>query len=135
VGLLRVAFALVIIVAVAVVFVRVVVPIARRATARPDAPTVVPGEVVPDPGGSAGGIPRTRWHGYDTADVDALLDRVYGLAASPSGRTEALEAIRSARFHLDRRGGYEPVFVDDRMDAIADALEHGRDLPPRPDLR
>lgn len=129
----KVIIVLVVLVVLGLLFVRVFVPFVRRMLGQPADPTVVPGEVVPDE--PANGIPRTRWHGYDTADVEALLDRVYGLADTPSGRAEALEAVRSARFHLERRGGYEPVFVDDRMDAIADALEHGRELPPRPDLR
>ena len=48
---------------------------------------------------------------------------------------EALELIRSARFHLDRTGGYEPVYVDRHMDALAAALSGGGELPPRPGYR
>lgn len=132
-NIIRVVAALLIVLAVALLFVRVVVPFVRRVTMQPTTRTVVPGEVVPDR--VPHGIPRAWRNGYDTEDVDELFDRVYALAAEPSGRVEALGLIRSARFHLDRNGGYEPHFVDDRVDAIADALASGRELPPRPDLR
>jgi hypothetical protein len=131
-GLFRVALALIIVVVVALVFVRVVVPYLRRITGQTSAPTVVQGSVEASPPGT---LPKARWHGYDADDVDGLLDRVYALAATPNGRGEALEQIRSTRFHLARRGGYEPVFVDDLMDSLADALTYGRELPPRPGLR
>lgn len=132
-GALRVAAALLILIAVAVIFVRVLVPLVRRTLAPASDRTVVPGEVVPDP--TLTGFPIAFRHGYDPDDVEALFDRVYTLAATPSGRVEALAAVRSARFHLARRGGYEPVFVDDRVDALTDALASGHELPPRPGLR
>lgn len=128
----RIVLALLIVIAVAVLFVRFVVPLVRRLTDRPSGATVVPGEVVRDP--AATRIPLAYRHGYDPEDVEALFDRVYSLATTPSGRVEALEVVRSARFHLARRGGYEPVFVDDRIDALADALSSGHELPPRPGL-
>ncbi len=133
-GLFRVALALIIVVVVALVFVRVVVPYLRRITGQTGAPTVVQGSVVPE-ASPPGTLPKARWHGYDTDDVDGLLDQVYALADTPSGRSEALERIRSTRFHLARSGGYEPMFVDDLMDSLADALTYGRELPPRPGLR
>lgn len=133
-GFFRVLLALVIVVVVALVLVRVVVPYLRRVTGQTGAPTVVPGGVVPD-ASPPGTLPKARWHGYDTDDVDGLLDQVYALATTPDGRADALERIRSTRFHLARSGGYEPVFVDDLMDALADALSYGRELPPRPGLR
>lgn len=132
-NLIRIVAALLIVLAVALLFVRVVVPFVRRVTMPPSTRTVVPGEVVPEQ--VQHGIPRALRHGYDAGDVDALFERVYALAADPSGRAEALALIRAARFHLERNGGYEPLFVDDRVDAIADALASGRELPPRPDLR
>lgn len=134
-NLFRLVLVALILLSVALLFVRVVVPAVRRLLERSGVPTVVPGEVVPGSQPGTRGLPAARRHGYDRADVDELLDRVYALAVTPSGRTEALELVRSARFHLDRRGGYVPVFVDDAMDAIADALASGRDLPPRPDQR
>ena len=121
-GALRVAAALLILVAVAVIFVRVLVPLVRRTLAPASDRTVVPGEVVPDP--TLTGFPIAFRHGCDPDDVEALF-----------GRVEALAAVRSARFHLARRGGYEPVFVDDRVDALTDALASGHELPPRPGLR
>ncbi len=132
-NLLRLLLVLLILLGVFLLFVRVVVPYARRAASRAGGPTVVPGAVVPD--AEAAGLPLTSGHGYDRTDVEDLLDRVYGLADSPSGRVEALEIVRSARFHLDRRGGYQPVFVDDMIDRLADALANDRELPPRPDQR
>ncbi len=132
-GAVRVALALLIVVVVAVLFVRFVVPFLRRAINRPSGSAVATGEVVPDPVPTR--FPLAARHGYDPEDVEALFDRVYALAATPSGRSEALDAVRSARFHLARGGGYEPVFVDDRVDALADALADGRELPPRPGAR
>lgn len=132
-NVVRIVLVLLIVVAVAVLFVRFLVPFVRRVVDPPSAPTVVPGDVVADAGPS--GFPIAFRHGYEPADVDALFDRVYTLTATPSGRAEALVAVRTARFHLSRHGGYEPVFVDDRMDALADALANGRELPPRPGSR
>jgi DivIVA domain-containing protein len=133
VNLIRVVIVVLILLGVFLLFVRVIVPYARRVVDRSDRPTVVPGAVVPD--AEPGGLPLTTGHGYDRADVEELLDRVYGLADAPSGREEALALVRSARFHMARRGGYQPVFVDDVMDRLADALANDRDLPPRPDQR
>ena len=132
-GAVRIIVGLLVVLAVAMLFVRILVPWLRRALTQPSGGTVVPGQVVPDP--TLTGFPIAYRHGYDPEDVEALFDRVYSLAATPSGRTEALAAVRSARFHLARRGGYEPLFVDDRIDALADALAAGRELPPRPGLR
>lgn len=137
-GAVRIVVALLVVLAFAVLFVRVLVPLVRRALGQPAGGTgargaVVPGEVVPDP--ALAGFPIAFRHGYDPDDVEALFEQVYSLAATPSGRTEALAAVRSARFHLARRGGYEPVFVDDRVEALVDALANGRELPPRPGLR
>ncbi len=78
------------------------------------------------------GFPLVRRNGYDGADVDALMDRVYGLADSEAGRAEALELVHSARFGLDRRGGYDSRVVDLHVDAMVVALQTGRALPPRP---
>nr|WP_300148233.1 hypothetical protein [Propionicimonas sp.] len=132
-NLVRLLIVLLILLGVFLLFVRVVVPYARRATRGAGGTTVVPGTVVP--GAETSGLPLTSGHGYDRADVEALLDRVYGLADTPSGRVEALAMVRSARFHMARRGGYQPVFVDDVVDRLADALANDRELPPRPDQR
>jgi len=77
------------------------------------------------------GFPTTRRNGYDATDVDALLDRVYGLVASEAGRAEALELVHSAQFGV-ARGGYDPGVVDLHVDAVIVALQTGRELPPRP---
>ncbi|MGC3994867.1 MAG: hypothetical protein QM779_12265 [Propionicimonas sp.] len=124
---------LLILVVLGFLFVRVFVPFVRRTVGQPASPTIVPGEVVADP--TPGTFPVTMGRGYDPEDVEELFEKVYRLAETPSGRVEALEAVRSTRFHLARKGGYETVFVDDRLDAIADALTSGRALPPRPGLR
>ena len=78
------------------------------------------------------GFPTVRRHGYECADVDALLDRVYALAASDEGRAEALEETHAARFGLAGRGGYDSDVVDVHVDAMIVALQTGRELPPRP---
>ena len=131
-GLLRVLTFLVVAVVVVVIVLRFVLPTLRRARR---APTIVPGSVVEYDAPLPGTLPLARGHGYDTADVDQLLERVYGLSGSAPGRAEALELIRSARFHLDRTGGYEPAYVDRHMDALAAALSGGGELPPRPGYR
>jgi hypothetical protein len=81
------------------------------------------------------GFPVVRRNGYDSTDVDALMDRVYGLAASEEGRAEALELTHSARFGLARRAGYDSRVVDLHVDAMLVALQTGRELPPRPGYR
>ena len=83
----------------------------------------------------ANGFPTVRRHGYERADVDDLLDRVYALAASDEGRAEALELAHAARFGLAGRGGYDSNVVDMHVDAMIVALQTGRELPPRPGQR
>ena len=131
-GLLRVLVILVAAAVVAMIVLRFVLPYLRRVRT---SPTIVPGSVVEYEATLPGTLPLARGHGYDAADVDELLDRVYELSGSASGRAEALEPIRSARFHLDRAGGYEPAYVDRHMDALAAALSGGGELPPRPGYR
>ncbi len=131
-NLLRVIPVLIIAVVVALILLRFVLPSLRRVRG---APTIVPGSVVTYEAPLPGTLPLARGHGYDTDDVDGLLDRVYQLSGTASGRIEALELIRSARFHLDRTGGYEPVYVDRHMDALAAALGTGGELPPKPGYR
>lgn len=131
-GLLRVLALIVTVAVVAVIVLRFVLPYLRRMRS---SPTIVRGSVVEYEPTLPGTLPLARGHGYDTDDVDGLLERVYALATTPSGRAEALELIRSARFHLDRAGGYEPAYVDRHMDALAAALAGGGELPPRPGYR
>lgn len=78
------------------------------------------------------GFPTVRRRGYDISDVDALMDRVYALAASEAGRAEALEVAHAARFGMAGRGGYDSSVVDLHVDAMIVALQTGRELPPRP---
>jgi hypothetical protein len=82
--------------------------------------------------GSAG-FGRVRRNGYVAEDVDQLLDRVYSLPSTADGRAEALRLVNSARFHLDRTGGYQPVAVDRFVDSVTAALSAGVALPPRPE--
>lgn len=132
-NLLRLLVILVVLVALALFLLRVVRPARPRARSGAGGPTVVPGSVVPDP--EQAGLPRVAGHGYDEAEVVALLDQVYALADTASGRREALDLVRGTRFHVARGGGYDPRSVDERVDAIVRALESGRELPPRPDQR
>ncbi len=131
-GMLRVLVLIVAVVVVAVIVLRFVLPVLRRAR---NAPTIVRGTVVEYEPPLPGTLPLARGHGYDAADVDRLLDRVYVLSATAQGRAEALELVRSARFHLDRNGGYEPAYVDRHMAALAAALGTGGELPPKPGYR
>ncbi|MCB0912741.1 MAG: hypothetical protein KDB60_14105 [Propionibacteriaceae bacterium] len=131
-NLLRVLLVLIAAAVVAVVVLRFVLPTLRRART---SPTIVPGTVVEYEAPLPGTLPLTRGHGYDTADVDGLLERVYALSSTASGRAEALGLVRSARFHLERSGGYEPTYVDRHMDALAAALSGGGELPPKPGYR
>ncbi len=78
------------------------------------------------------GFGRARRNGYVTGNVDELLDQVYALPATAEGRAEALQLLSSARFHLDRTGGYQPVAVDRFLDSVTSALSTGATLPPRP---
>lgn len=132
-NLLRLLVILVVLVALALFLLRVVRPARLRARTGTPGPTVVPGSVVPHP--EQAGLLRTAGHGYDEAEVVALLDRVYALAATPAGRREALDLARGSRFHLARGGGYDLRSVDERLDAIIGALAAERELPPRPDQR
>ncbi len=131
-GLLRVLAILVAAAVVAVIVLRFVLPSLRRSRG---VPTIVPGSVVEYEAPLPGTLPLARINGYDAGDVDRLLARVYELSGSASGRADALELVRSARFHLDRAGGYEPAYVDRHMNALAAALSGGGELPPRPGYR
>lgn len=131
-GLLRVLTFLVVAVVVLVIVLRFVLPMLRRARS---APTIVPGAVVEYEAPLPGTLPLARTDGYDASDVDRLLARVYELSGTTPGRAEALELVRSARFHLDPSGGYEPAYVDRHMHALVSALTAGGELPPRPGYR
>jgi len=84
-------------------------------------------------GGHSAGFGRARRNGYVAENVDELLDRVYSLPNTADGRAEALQLLSSARFHLDRTGGYQPVAVDRFVDSVTAALSAGVALPPRPE--
>lgn len=89
----------------------------------------------PDAGGAANALTSftlSARRGYEASDVEDLMDRVYQQPASAEGRADALELLTSARFHLARGRGYEPVGVDGHVDALIAALESGQDLPTRP---
>lgn len=83
-------------------------------------------------GDASAGFARTRRNGYATENVDELLNQVYAQPDTAEGRAEALKLIGSARFHLDRTGGYQPVAVDRFLDSLTSALTSGAGLPPRP---
>lgn len=83
----------------------------------------------------AEGFPMIRRNGYDCADVDTLLARVYDLVVSAAGRAEALEVLHVAQLDPAEGSGYDPTVVDLHLDAMIVALQTGRELPPRPGYR
>jgi hypothetical protein len=68
-------------------------------------------------------FPIARRFGYEISDVDSLLDQLDGLGVAPADRTAAVDLLHSARFHLARRNGYDPLAVDQEIDRRLKELE------------
>lgn len=55
-------------------------------------------------------------NGYETSEVDSLVQRLTSLGSAPTARREVAERIRLTRFHLASGFVYEPIEVDKYLD-------------------
>ena len=78
--------------------------------------------VQPEPPGPGDPLPHRdftlRRFGYDIGAVDQFFDLIESLPETEEGRRRVIELASDARFRLGEGRGYEPLEVDEAVDAL-----------------